>query len=364
VLFLVTLATFLMLELVPGDPAVAVLGPDATAKQYAAVRAELGLDEPLLERYVDWLGGVLTGDLGTSLEPPGPEVADVIGAALPVTVEVAALSILMALGLAIPTALLAARRPGSRVDRAATSSAYVAISTPSFLAALVLVFFLVFRGDMVRWIPFVGGLVLAGWLLWQTLALAREPSDERDGRRIAIFATLAVTVAVAAVALFIWFPSFPRQGFVRLSSGEGLWENLRHAFLPALTLAILEFAVFMRLLRGDLISTLQEDFILAARAKGMPTWRILVRDALRPSSFSMITVAGIVFGRLIGGTVIVETVFNLPGMGRMIVDAIYAKDFPVVQGGVLVIAVLYVLVNAAVDISYAYLDPRIRRGAH
>lgn len=364
VLFLVTLATFLMLELVPGDPAVAVLGTDATPEQYAEVRTELGLDDPLLQRYVDWLGGVVTGDLGRSLEPPGPEVTDVIGAALPVTVQVSVMAIVMALGLAIPTALLAARRPGARFDRAATGFAYAAISAPSFLAALVLVFFLVFRGDTVRWLPFLGGLAIAAWLALRTATTAREVDPGPERRRAASLGALAVlVVAAVAVALFLWFPSFPRQGFVRLTSGDGIRENLRSAFLPALTLALMEFAVFMRLLRSDLISTLQEDFILAARAKGMPTWRILAGDALRPSSFSMVTVAGVVFGRLIGGTVIVETMFNLPGMGRMIVDAIYAKDFRLVQGGVLVIALMYVLLNIVVDLSYAYLDPRIRRGA-
>jgi len=157
-------------------------------------------------------------------------------------------------------------------------------------------------------------------------------------------------------------PDFPRQGWVRLTSDDGLAENLRSAFLPALTLAAMEAAVWMRILRGDLITTLQEDFILAARAKGMPRWRILTFDALRPSSFSLITVLGVSLGRLIGGTVIVEQIFNLPGMGTLMVRSIRAKDVPVVQSAVLLIAVIYVLVNAAVDVAYAYLDPRIRRG--
>jgi peptide/nickel transport system permease protein len=162
---------------------------------------------------------------------------------------------------------------------------------------------------------------------------------------------------------FFWWPSFPRQGFSRLTGEDGLAENLRTTFLPALTVALSEIAVFTRLLRSDMISTLQEDYILAANAQGKPLWRILFRDALRPSSFSLMTVAGVSLGRLIGGTVIVETIFNLPGMGRLIIqEGVVVNDFPIVQGGVLVIALFYVILNALVDISYAALDPRIRRG--
>ena len=139
-------------------------------------------------------------------------------------------------------------------------------------------------------------------------------------------------------------------------------ENLKSAFLPALTLASIEAAVWMRLLRGDLVATLQEDFILASRAKGMPRWRILTHDALRPSMFSLITVLGVSIGRLIGGTVIVEQIFNLPGLGSLMVRSIQAKDVPVVQAAVLLIAAIYVIVNAVVDVAYVYLDPRIRRG--
>jgi peptide/nickel transport system permease protein len=209
----------------------------------------------------------------------------------------------------------------------------------------------------------VAGFALSAWLTQRTLKLAREyPRDQGRVRYLAL--GLGGAAGVLLVTLLLWtrWPEFPRQGFVRVTSDEGIWTNLRHAFLPALTLALTEAAVFMRLLRSDLISTLQDDFILSAKAKGMPTWRIMVRDALRPSSFSLITVAGVALGRLIGGTVIVETIFNLPGMGTMIVDAIGANDFRVVQAGVLVIAVFYVMINAIIDISYAYLDPRIRRG--
>lgn len=363
VLFLVSLATFFMLELIPGDPAAVVLGPDGTPEQYAQLRDELGLDEPLVERYVSWLGDTVRGDLGESLVPPVQDVRTMIGARLPVTLELAALAIGISLALAVPVALVAAYRSGYRFDRAANGFAFGFISVPSFLAALLLVFFFVFHPDIVRWLAPVIAVALAAWLGQRTLSGAGELTLG-DGRGRYVAVRVAALAAILLAGWWLWanWPNFPRQGFSRLTSDEGIGSNLRHAFLPALTLALTEAAIFMRLLRSDLVTTLQEDFILSAKAKGMPIWRILVRDALRPSSFSLVTVAGVALGRLIGGTVIVETIFNLPGMGTMIVDAIRAHDFRVVQAGVLVIAVFYVVVNALVDISYAYLDPRIRRG--
>ena len=363
VLFLVSLATFFMMELIPGDPAAVILGPDGTPEQYAQLRDELGLDEPVLERYVGWLGDTVRGDLGESLVPPVQDVREMIQARLPVTLQLALMATVMSLVISIPVALYAAYRAGHRFDRTANGVAFGAISVPSFLAALLLVFFMVFNPDVVKWVVVLGGVALTAWLVKRTVLLAREyPPDQGRSRYLAIGLGGAAAVGLVTALLWASWPEFPRQGFVRLTSDEGIGANLRHAFLPALTLALTEAAVFMRLLRSDLISTLQDDFILSAKAKGMPVWRILLHDALRPSSFSLVTVAGVALGRLIGGTVIVETIFNLPGMGTMIVDAIGAKDFRVVQAGVLVIAVFYVALNAVIDISYAYLDPRIRRG--
>lgn len=363
VLFLVSLATFFMLELIPGDPAAVIVGPNGTPEQYAQVRDELGLDDPLVERYVTWLGDTVRGDLGESSVPPVQDVREMIQSRLPVTLELAALATVMSLALAVPVALYAAYRAGHRFDRSVNGVAFGFISAPSFLAALLLVFFLVFHPDVVRWPVAAGGLALTAWLALRTVRLAQEyPKDQGRDRYLAM--GLGGALAVLLVTLYLWgnWPELPRQGFVRLTSDEGIGANLRHAFLPALTLALTESAVFMRLLRSDLISTLQDDFILSAKAKGMPVWRILVSDALRPSSFSLVTVAGVALGRLIGGTVIVETIFNLPGMGTMIVDAVGSHDFRVVQAGVLVIAVFYVTLNTVIDVSYAYLDPRIRRG--
>jgi peptide/nickel transport system permease protein len=364
VMFVVSLATFFILEAVPGDPAVVVAGPTATPEELAEVRTELGLDEPVVERYFDWLGGALTGDFGTQLVEPHLPVSTVIKAALPVTLELAILALLMALIAAIPAALIAAGRPNAPPDRALSSAAFAIIAIPSFLMALLLIFLLVFHHSLAQSllaVLAVLGAIYAADRIRRTVGT--YPAEARSGYVLRRGALLLGTLALGLVLIWL-LPDFPRQGFVRITSDEGIAENLRSAFLPALTLAAIEAAVLMRLLRGDLITTLQEDFILAARAKGMPRWRILALDALRPSSFSLITVLGVSLGRLIGGTVIVEQIFNLPGMGTLMVRSIQTKDVPVVQAAVVLIALMYVLVNAAVDIAYGYLDPRVRRGRH
>jgi peptide/nickel transport system permease protein len=302
VLFLVTLGTFFMVDLVPGNPAANVLGPNGTAQDYARVDQQLGFNRPILVRYFTWLGHALHGDLGSNLVPPIERVSTMLARAFPVNIELAVLALLMAFAIAIPVGMWSAYRPGSRLDRLLSAGAFGSISVPSFLAGILLVL-----------------LLAVNWKL------------------------------------------FPLGQWARPTS-RGWLTNLHYAFLPALTLAIPEAAVFTRLLRSDMISTLQEDYILAARAKGMPTAHILVREALRPSSFSLITLAGLSIGRLIGGTVIVEQVFSLPGVGSTVVTAARHNDYTVVQGAVLVIAVIYVAINLFVDVLYAYLDPRIRRG--
>ena len=281
-----------------------------------------------------------------------------------------------------------------------TGLTFGAISVPSFLGGLLIVFFFVFHPGLVQVAVALGGLAAAGWTVHITLkraaeadeALAYYQSDDGDdppdivdpswtaggvalrakkvdmtklaggrARTLRMGAVVVLGILVFTAWLVWSWPNFPRQGFVRISDG-GLRENLRSIALPVMTLAIAEIAVFSRLLRSDLITTLGEDYIHAAKAKGMPVWRILTGDALRPSCFSLITVISVTIGRVIGGTVIVETIFNEPGMGRLVVEAIARKDFPIVQAAVLLIAVVYVIASALVDIAYYYLDPRIRRG--
>lgn len=362
VMFAVSLATFFILEAVPGDPAAVVAGPNATPEVVEEIHVELGLDRPVVERYLDWLGSALTGDLGRQLVDPRLPVTTLIKSSFPITLQVAVMAVVMALMLSIPTALVSAARPGAPPDRLFSTAAYAVIALPSFLLALLLIFFFVFHHGLAQQI--LGAVAVAG-IAYGAVGVGRRSGEYPPQARARFLARSGgALVAGAAIALAVVYllPDFPRQGFVRITAEQGLVENLRSAFLPALALAAIEGAVWMRLLRGDLISTLQEDFILAARAKGMPRWRILSLDALRPSSFSLITVLGVSLGRLIGGTIIVEVIFNLRGLGTLMVQSIGAKDVPVVQGGVLLIAVIYVLVNSGIDIAYGYLDPRIRRG--
>lgn len=300
VLFLVSIGVFFMVTLIPGDPAVAILGSGKPPEMYEALRQELGLDDPFLTRYLDWLGALMHGDMGQSIVPPQPDVLERIASSLPVSLQLAVMGMLIALVLALPLALWAAAKPGGVVDRLVSASMFGLLSVPSFLSGLLLIMLLVNE--------------------------------------------LGV---------------FPRSQWVRLSESVG--GNLSHAILPAVVIALSEVAVFTRILRNDLVVTLQEDFVLASRAKGMPAWRVMVGDALRPSSFTLITVLGISTGRLIGSTVIVEYLFSLPGMGSLVVSAAQNGDFPVVQGAVLVIAFIYVVINTAIDLSYGLIDPRTRR---
>jgi peptide/nickel transport system permease protein len=299
VLLLVSFGVFMLLSLVSGDPAIAVLGEGHTKAEYAALRHEMGLDGPLLPRYFDWLGGVLTGDFGNSLLPPQTSVLERLGGAIPVSLELAVLGLGMALGGSIPLSMWSAYHEGGRIDRTISAVMFGLLSMPSFLVGLLL-------------------------------------------------------IAVLANGLGV----FPRAEWVRIS--ESLGGNLLHAFLPALTIGLMEMAMFTRILRNDLVTTLKEDFILSARAKGMPPLHIMVSDALRPSSFSLITLLGLSVGRLIGSTVIVEYLFALPGVGRLVIESATQGNYPMVQGAVLLIALVYVLVNAFIDLSYGYLDPRTR----
>jgi len=363
VLFFVTLVTFLMIELLPGDPVTALLGDNATPQQIDQLNEELGLNEPVVTRYFDWLGDTVTGDLGKSLVPPNDTVLNMISDRLPITLQLVIMATAMALLISVPVALLTAYRAGKRVDRVASGLAFAAISTPAFLVALLLIFFMVFNANIARGAILGVGVLAALWLVYRAIANRDDrPAGPLRAQKLATRLLAALGVALVTVLVVVFFPDFPRQGWERLTGDAPLTENLKHAFLPALTLAIGEIALFMRLLRSDLISTLQEDYILAARAKGMPAWRIMFYDALRPSSFSLMTVVGVSFARLVGGTVIIETIFNIPGMGRLIVDSITLKDIRVVQSAVLVIAVFYVLINLIVDVAYTYLDPRLRRG--
>jgi peptide/nickel transport system permease protein len=300
VVFAATALTFVVTEVLPGDAAIAILGDTATPDQIASLRTELGLERPLVVRYADWLAHAAQGDLGRSYRTR-ESIGVMIGQRLPVTAELILITQLMALLLAMPAGILAAYRARSGIDHALGALSIALLSTPGFVIGIGLIY----------WLSVSSGL-------------------------------------------------FPASGYSRLS--EGLGANLRSMFLPALTLALAEFPVYMRILRADMIATLQQDFILVARAKGLAVRDILLRHALRPSSLSLATVVGINLGRLVGGAVIVESLFALPGIGQMMVNAVYQRDNFVIQGVVLVVAVGFVVINLAVDMMYAVLDPRVRHG--
>jgi peptide/nickel transport system permease protein len=300
VLFGVSFITFIMLNLLPGDPAVAILGDQATPEALENLRRTLGLDRPLLVRYVDWVWDAMRGDLGTSYRN-NLDVRETILQRLPVSLEILILAQILALGLAIPVAALAVWKRNTAVDRIIGLSAFTGLSMPNFLLAIILIL------------------------------------------------VLSVNMGL-----------LPATGYVPLE--DGLRANLRTVLLPAVTLAFSEYAVYMRLLRSEMIDTLREEYVTTAFAKGLSTRRVLVRHVMRNSLFSLITVVGVNMGTLLGGAVITETIFAVPGLGRLLIDSIYQRDLIVVQGVVLFVAVAYVLVNLTVDLIYALLDPRIRHG--
>jgi peptide/nickel transport system permease protein len=300
VLVAVSLLTFLIASLLPGDLAYVILGDQATPDKVAALRHDMGLDQPIWWRYLSWLRHVLQGDFGRSFRT-GQTVLQVVSERLPVSLELMFLAELGALAIGIPLAIACAVRSGSAFDRFMTGSAFSMLSVPAFLSAILLIY--LFAVEL-RWLPATG---------------------------------------------YVPFEEDPLG-------------NLRCFVLPALTLALGEWPVLMRVLRSDMIATLQEDYIAMARAKGLKPSRILLVHALKPSSLTLVTVTGINIGRLIGGALIVETIFALPGLGRLLVGAIYARDFIILQGVVLFVAVGFVIVNFIVDMLYAVLDPRIRHG--
>jgi peptide/nickel transport system permease protein len=300
VLLAVSLLTFLIASLLPGDLAYVILGDQATPENVAALRRDMGLDQPLWWRYLSWLGHVLQGDLGRSFRT-GQTVLQAVSERIPVSLELMLMAEFIGLLIGVPLAIACAARAGDAFDRFMTGGAFAMLSMPSFLLAILLIY-------------------------------------------------------LFAVELH-WLPA---TGYVPFT--EAPLANLRFFVLPALTLALAEWPGIMRVLRSDMIATLQEDYIALAKAKGLKPSRILFVHALKPSSLTLVTVTGINIGRLLGGTLIVESIFALPGIGRLLVGAIYTRDLVILQGVVLLVACGFVLVNFIVDMLYAVLDPRIRHG--
>src|SRR5260370_4727404 len=279
--------TLLIASLLPGHLAYVILGDQATPEKVAALRHDMGLDQAVWWRYISWLGHVLQGDFGRSFRS-GPTVLQAVAERLPVSFELMIFAEIIGLAIGGPLAIACAVRNGSAFDRFMTGTAFGMLSVPSFLSAILLIY--LFAVEL-RWLPATG---------------------------------------------YIPFEEDPAG-------------NLRFFVLPALTLALAEWPGIMRVLRSDMIATLQEDYIALAKAKGLKAWRILFVHALKPSSLTLVTITGINIGRLIGGTLIVETIFALPGIGRLLVSAMYTRDLIILQGVVLFVATGFVLMNFIVD---------------
>ena len=298
VMLIVAVTTFLLLHMTPGDPVAVLLGPDATTEQIEQLRDQLGLNDPVHVQLARWFTGLLRGDLGQSIFLNKP-VTEAILERLAPTLELSILASLVAILIGVPTGILAAIRQGRLLDFGSMLVAMVGISMPTFWLGLNLIF--IFAVSL-RWLP--------------------------------------------------------PQGYQPVQ--DGLWENLSRMILPAVTLGAGQGAFLARMTRSVMLDVLSEDFVRTARAKGLSEPRVLLAHVLRNGLIPVVTVVGLTFAILMGGAVVTEQVFNIPGVGRLLIQAVLRRDFPLVQGIVLLIALVYVLINLGIDILYAFLDPRIR----
>lgn len=289
---------FLLLHLSPGDPAAIVAGDNATSEQIAQIREKLGLDDPLPVQFIRWSGGVLQGDLGISIFSNEP-VAKLIMERLEPTVSLSLTTIVFAVVIAVSFGVLAAWRAGTLIDRALMGFSVLGFSVPVFVVGYLLIYLFSIN---LRWLPV--------------------------------------------------------QGYAPIADGIGPW--LERLVLPTIALGLAYVALIARITRTSMLEVLSEDYIRTARAKGVATRSMLLKHALKNAGVPIVTVIGIGVALLIGGVVITETVFNIPGVGRLVVDAIAKRDYPIIQGVILLFSGVYVLVNLLVDLSYSFLDPRIR----
>jgi peptide/nickel transport system permease protein len=294
----VAVLVFAVLRLAPGDPAAILAGDAASTEQIDRIRAGLGLDKPLPAQFAIWLGNVASGDLGESFYYK-MKVTALVGQRLEPTLALATLTILVAIAVAVPLGVVAAWRFGGWFDRALMGFSVLGFSVPVFVLAYILIYIVSLK---------------LGWL--------------------------------------------PVQGYQRIA--DGFWPFLRHLLLPSVTLSVIYIALIARVTRASVLEALGEDYIRTARAKGLPELRVLVRHGLANAAVPIVTVIGIGIGLLIGGVVVTESVYAIPGLGRLTVDAVLARDFPTIQGVILFFSFVYVMLNLLIDLSYVFLDPRIR----
>ena len=298
VMGVVALFVFSLLYLSPGDPAAVIAGDIATEADIARIRAQLGLDQPFLVRFGGWLWALLHGDLGTSIFTSLP-VSTLIGQRIEPTLALTVCTLIVAVGLAVPLGVLAAARAGGWVDRIVMAVSVLGFSVPVFVIAYGLI------------------LLFSVQLEW-----------------------------------------LPVQGYRSLT--EGVWPFIRHMILPSVALGIVYMALIARITRATMLDVLSQDYVRTATAKGLTQNTVLTRHALKNAAVPIVTVIGIGVAALIGGVVVTETVFAIPGLGRLTVDAILRRDYPIIQGVTLLFSAVYVLVNLLVDLSYSLFDPRIR----
>jgi len=314
-----TLLIFVFTRLLPGDPATTLLGERATAENIALVRESLGLDRPLHEQYLQYMGGLLHGDLGRSFIT-NRDVVDDFMQRFPATIELSLAALLFAIAVGIPMGMLTAKRRGTWVDSAGTILSLIGISIPIF-----------FLGLMLKWLFAIQFPILP------------------DSGRIDL-----VDYFIPRVTNFMTVDA--------LLAGDvgGFLDALRHLVLPALALGTIPLAVIMRITRASVIDVLNEDYVRTAHAKGLREPTVDGRHILRNAMLPVVTVIGLQTGLLLGGAILTETIFTWGGVGRWVYDAVLARDYQIIQSGVLMLALIFVLVNLMVDISYAFLNPRIR----
>ncbi|MFW7359220.1 MAG: ABC transporter permease [Brucella sp.] len=298
VMFLVVTIVFVIVRVTPGDPAAVMLGPDASAQDIADLRARLGLDQSLVIQYFYYIGQLLKGDLGQSIFLNMPVGAALLDRAEP-TFFLTVLSLLIACIIALPVGVYAAYRRGSFVDQAATTVAMLAASIPSFWLGLILMQFFAVRLNL-----------------------------------------------------------FPVSGYG--GPGSSFMDRMYHLILPAIALGLVSSALILRFTRASMLDVLGDDYIRTARAKGLIERRVIMKHALKNALIPILTVVGLTAAVLISGAVVTETVFGLPGVGNLVVSAVLRRDYPVIQGALLVIAGLYVLINFIIDMLYLFVDPRVR----
>ena len=298
VLFIVAVLVFLLLRLTPGDPAAIIAGDAASPENVAKIRENLGLSKPLIVQFGIWFGNVLAGDLGESYFFK-VKVATLIMQRIEPTLALSFCTIVIAVLVAVPLGVLAAWKQGGWLDRALMGFSVIGFSIPVFVLAYILIWIVSLK---------------LGWL--------------------------------------------PVQGYERIANGFGPF--IRHLILPSITLSVIYIALIARVTRASVQEVLSEDYIRPARAKGLPEQRVLIKHALANAAVPIITVIGIGIALLIGGVVVTESVYGIPGLGRLTVDAVLARDFPTIQGVILFFSFVYVLINLLVDVSYLFFDPRIR----